>query len=41
MSYDGGESNEADDLVTPVLRKALSFVGISDVGVVRQEGVSP
>jgi len=29
------EPSKADDLVTPVLRKALSFMGIHDVGVVR------
>jgi FMN-dependent NADH-azoreductase len=33
-SYDAGKPSEADDLVTPVLRKALSFMGINDVGVV-------
>ena len=37
-SYDAGEPSEADDLVTPVLRKALSFMGINDVGVVRAGG---
>jgi FMN-dependent NADH-azoreductase len=37
-SYDAGEPSEADDLVTPVLHKALSFMGIKDVGVVRAGG---
>jgi FMN-dependent NADH-azoreductase len=37
-SYDAGGPSEADDLVTPVLRKALSFMGINDVGVVRAGG---
>ncbi len=37
-SYDAGEPSEADDLVTPVLRKALSFMGINDVSVVRAGG---
>ena len=37
-SFDAGEPSEADDLVTPVLRKALSFMGINDVGVVRVGG---
>ena len=37
-SYHAGEPSEADDLVTPVLRKALSFMGINDVGVVRAGG---
>ena|SRR5579863_5044290 len=36
--YDAGEPSEADDLVTPVLRKALSFLGINDLAVVRAEG---
>lgn len=38
-NYDLGGPREADDLVTPVLRKALGFMGINDVGVVRA-GVS-
>ena len=37
-SYHAGEPSEVDDLVTPVLRKALSFMGINDVGVVRAGG---
>jgi FMN-dependent NADH-azoreductase len=37
-SYHAGEPSEADDLVTPVLRKALSFMGINDAGVVRAGG---
>jgi FMN-dependent NADH-azoreductase len=37
-SYDAGQPSEADDLVTPVLRKALSFMGINDVSVVRAGG---
>jgi FMN-dependent NADH-azoreductase len=37
-SYDAGEPSEADDLVTPVLCKALSFMRIDDVGVVRAGG---
>jgi FMN-dependent NADH-azoreductase len=37
-SYNAGEPSEADDLVTPVLRKALSFMGISDVCVLRAGG---
>ncbi len=37
-SYAAGEPSEADDLVTPMLRKALSFMGINDVGVVRAGG---
>lgn len=40
-SYDSGvpgEPGEADDLVTPVLRKVLSFMGIQDVDVVRAGG---
>jgi FMN-dependent NADH-azoreductase len=37
-SYEAGEPSEADDLVTPVLRKAFSFMGINDVGVVRAGG---
>ena len=37
-SYDAGEPSEPDDLVTPVLRKALGFMGINDVGVVRAGG---
>jgi FMN-dependent NADH-azoreductase len=37
-SYDAGAPSEADDLVTPVLRKALRFMGIHDVGVVRAGG---
>jgi len=36
--YDAGEPREADDLVTPVLRKALSFMGINNVGVVLAGG---
>lgn len=38
-SFDAGEPSETDDLVTPVLRKALSFMGINDVGVVRDSGI--
>jgi FMN-dependent NADH-azoreductase len=37
-NYVAGEPSEADDLVTPVLRKALSFMGIDDVGVMRAGG---
>ena len=37
-SYEAGGPSEADDLVTPVLRKALSFMGINDMGVVRAGG---
>jgi FMN-dependent NADH-azoreductase len=37
-SYDAGEPSEADDHVTPVLRKALSFIGIHDVDLVRAGG---
>jgi FMN-dependent NADH-azoreductase len=37
-SYEAGEPSEADDLVTPALRKAFSFMGINDVGVVRAGG---
>ena len=37
-SYIPGEPNEAADLVTPVLRKALDFMGIHDVDVVRAGG---
>ena len=33
-----GESSEAADLVTPVLRQALGFMGIHDVDVVRAGG---
>jgi len=33
-----GESSEAADLVTPVLRKVLDFIGIRDVDVVRAGG---
>lgn len=36
--YEEEESSEADDLATPVLRKALGFVGIRDVSVVRAGG---
>ncbi|MBK5052327.1 NAD(P)H-dependent oxidoreductase [Paraburkholderia domus] len=34
-SYIPGEPSEAADLVTPVLRKVLDFMGIHDVDVVR------
>jgi FMN-dependent NADH-azoreductase len=37
-SYDAGGPSKADDMVTPVLRKALSFMGIDDVDVVRAGG---
>ncbi len=37
-SYDAGQPSEAADLVTPVLRKALEFMGIHDVEVVRAGG---
>jgi len=37
-SYVSGEPSEADDNVTLVLRKALSFMGINDVGVVQAGG---
>lgn len=37
-SYTPGEPSEAADLVTPVLRKVLSFMGIDDVDVVRAGG---
>jgi len=37
-TYTAGESSEAADLVTPVLRQALGFMGIHDVGVVRAGG---
>ena len=37
-SYDAREQSEADDHVTPVLRKALSFMGITDVSVLRAGG---
>lgn len=37
-SYNTGEPSEAADLVTPVLRKVLDFIGIRDVYVVRAGG---
>jgi FMN-dependent NADH-azoreductase len=37
-SYIPGEPSEAADLVTPVLRKVLDFMGIRDVEVVRAGG---
>ena len=37
-SYDAGEPSEADDLVTQELRKALSLMGINDIGVLRAGG---
>jgi FMN-dependent NADH-azoreductase len=37
-SYIPGEASEAADLVTPVLRKVLDFMGIRDVDVVRAGG---
>jgi FMN-dependent NADH-azoreductase len=37
-SYIPGEASEAADLVTPVLRKVLDFIGIRDVDVVRVGG---
>jgi FMN-dependent NADH-azoreductase len=37
-SYIPGEPSEAADLVTPVLRKVLDFMGIHDVDVVRAGG---
>jgi FMN-dependent NADH-azoreductase len=37
-SYIPGEPSEAADLVTPVLRKVLDFIGICDVDVVRAGG---
>ena len=37
-SYIPGEPSEAADLVTPVLRKVLDFIGIRDVDVVRAGG---
>ncbi len=37
-SYTPGEPSEASDLVTPVLHKALSFMGINDIDVVRAGG---
>ena len=37
-SYNPGEPSEADDMVTPVLCKALTFMGIKDVDVVRAGG---
>jgi FMN-dependent NADH-azoreductase len=37
-SYIPGEASEAADLVTPVLRKMLDFMGIRDVDVVRAGG---
>src|ERR1019366_10804223 len=36
-TYDSAES-EASDFVTPVLRKALNFIGVDDVEVVRAGG---
>lgn len=37
-SYDAGQPSEADDHVTPVLRKALGFMGVNDVAIVRAGG---
>ena len=37
-SYKPGEPSEADDLVTPVMRKALSFMGIKDFQAVHAGG---
>ena len=37
-SYHAGEPSEAADLVTPVLRKALGFIGINNVDTVRAGG---
>jgi FMN-dependent NADH-azoreductase len=37
-TYTVGEPSEAADLVTPVLRQALGFIGIHDVDVVRAGG---
>jgi FMN-dependent NADH-azoreductase len=37
-SYQAGQPTEADDHVTPVLRKALSFMGINDVKAMRAGG---
>jgi FMN-dependent NADH-azoreductase len=37
-SYEAGQPTEADDHVTPVLRKALSFMGINDVDVMQAGG---
>jgi FMN-dependent NADH-azoreductase len=37
-SYTPGEPSEADDLVSPVLHKVLSFIGIHDLAVVRAGG---
>jgi len=37
-SYIPGEPSEAADLMTPVLRKVLDFIGIRDVDVVRAGG---
>lgn len=37
-SYIQGEPSEAADLVTPVFRKVLDFIGIRDVEVVRAGG---
>ena len=37
-SYDAGQPSEADDHVTPVLRKALGFMGIHDMAIVRAGG---
>lgn len=34
-TYAAGEASEAADLVTPVLRKVLDFIGIKDVELVR------
>ena len=39
-SYVPDEPSEAADLVTPVLRKALGFMGIRDVEVVRAGGLA-
>jgi len=36
--YKAGQPSEADDHVMPVLRKALSFMGIDGLGVVRAGG---
>lgn len=37
-SYEAGQASEADDNVTRVLGKALSFIGIADLSVVRAGG---
>ena len=37
-SYIAGEPSESTDMATPVLRQALGFMGIHDVGVVRADG---